>query len=47
MEKMQVDGERDGLVMLWVEDGGGSNSLGGMFPARVGHNARSVQAGPR
>lgn len=34
--------------MLWVDGGGGSSStLGGMFPARVGHNAPSVQAGPQ
>lgn len=32
--------------MPWV-DSGGSSTLGGMFPARVGHNAPSVQAGPQ
>lgn len=32
--------------MLTVVGSGGSSTLGGMFPARVGHNAPSVQAGP-
>lgn len=41
------DGDGEGLWMLWVDGGGGSSTLGGMFPARVGHNAPSVQAGPQ
>lgn len=44
---MEMDRERERLVMLWVDGGGGSSTLGGMFPARVGHNAPSVQAGPQ
>lgn len=35
----------EGLGMLWVDGSGGSSTLGGMFPARVEHNAPSVQAG--
>lgn len=31
----------------WTVVVGGSSTLGGMFPARVGHNAPSVQAGPQ
>lgn len=40
-------GQREGLGMLRVDSGGGSSTLGGMFPVRVGHNATSVQAGPQ
>lgn len=48
MEKGGNDGDADGgegLGMLWVDGSGGSSTLGGMFPARVEHNAPSVQAG--
>lgn len=42
---MKREGGR--LGMLWADSGGGSSTLGGMFPVRVGHNAPSVQAGPQ
>lgn len=45
---MRKDGEgemEDAVDGRWGS--GGSSSLGGMFPARVGHNAHSVQAGPQ
>lgn len=46
-EDGQREGEGEGLGMLRVDSGGGSSTLGGMFPVRVGHNAPSVQAGPQ